>query len=123
MSDLKARVWMAQSGMQAALFAARKALPLQGTGLDKVRCPTGASVVTSGRFGSLAVDHVIHTVGPAFHGDPYPNGDEGVEGVAPFAAKDVLLQSAYTTSLAIAEQVGAKTVGFSLISAGIFAGQ
>ena len=46
------------------------------------------------------------------------NGDSS----SSFAVEDVKLKAAYKSSLQLAQQVGAKTVGFSLISAGVFAG-
>jgi len=42
------------------LVGARRALPADAKGQ---RIPTGTAVVTSGRFGRLKVDHVIHATG------------------------------------------------------------
>ncbi|WP_037365020.1 O-acetyl-ADP-ribose deacetylase [Nakamurella lactea] len=65
--------------------------------------PAGRAVATSG--GSLAARWVIHTVGPVYAADK----DQ----------RDVL-RSCYTSSLAVADSLGAETVAFPLISAGVF---
>ena len=54
------------------LFAARKALPREeyvsaGGYRSYRRCKTGNAVITSGRFGKLKCNHVIHTVGPNYN--------------------------------------------------------
>ena len=67
-------------------------------------CPTGEAVVTPG-FG-LPADHVIHTVGPVYHG-----GDRN---------EDSLLESAYRSSLAQAEKNGVRRVAFPAISTGVY---
>ncbi len=64
---------------------------------------TGQSVATTA--GRLPATWVIHTVGPIYYADR----DEAH-----------LLRSCYTTSLAVADEVGAAVVAFPLISAGIF---
>jgi O-acetyl-ADP-ribose deacetylase (regulator of RNase III) len=63
--------------------------------------PAGQSVATTA--GKLKARWVIHTVGPIFR-----RGD--VE----------TLRSCYRTSLAVASEVGAKTIAFPLISAGMY---
>ena len=68
------------------------------------RLPTGKAVITTG--GNLKARHVIHTVGPVWHG-----GTKGEEG---------LLASAYGESLALAVQNGLKTVAFPSISTGVY---
>ncbi len=65
--------------------------------------PTGEAVATTA--GRLPARWVIHTVGPIFQ--------FGVE-------QSHLLRACYTSSLAIADEIGAKTVAFPLISAGAF---
>ena len=65
--------------------------------------PTGKAVATTA--GNLPARWVIHTVGPVY--------DRGAD-LAP------MLRSCYTTSLAVAEELGARTVAFPLISAGAF---
>jgi O-acetyl-ADP-ribose deacetylase (regulator of RNase III) len=64
---------------------------------------TGDAVSTTA--GDLPSKWVIHTVGPIFH--------EGRN-------QDPMLRSAYTNSLQVARELGAKTVAFPLISAGAF---
>ena len=65
--------------------------------------PAGDAVATTA--GRLAARWVIHTVGPVYSGEP---GQEGT------------LRSCYTRSLAVADELGAHTVAFPLISAGAF---
>ena len=67
-------------------------------------CPTGSAVVTPA-FGLAPVRWVIHAVGPVYSG----------------RAQDAdLLASAYTSSLARADEVGARTVAFPSISTGVY---
>ncbi len=65
--------------------------------------PTGHAVATSG--GKLRARWVIHTVGPRYweHDDPAP-----------------LLASCHTESLRVADELGARTVGFPAISTGVY---
>jgi O-acetyl-ADP-ribose deacetylase (regulator of RNase III) len=65
--------------------------------------PVGHAVATTA--GRLPARWVIHTVGPVFN-----------------AAEDraALLRSCYTTSLAVAAGLGARSVAFPLISSGIY---
>lgn len=65
--------------------------------------PTGESVATTA--GRLPARWVIHTVGPTF---------------AKTKDKSGLLRSCYTTSLAVADELGATTVAFPLISSGVY---
>lgn len=65
--------------------------------------PTGDAVATTA--GDLPARWVIHTVGPV-----YSRSDDRSE----------LLRSAYRRSLAVADEVGARTVAFPLISAGVY---
>ncbi len=67
-------------------------------------CPTGSAVITTG--GSLAARHVIHAVGPRWHG-----GDRG---------EPDLLAGAYRTSLQVAVDNGLRSVAFPSISTGIY---
>ena len=66
--------------------------------------PTGQAVVTTG--GALPARHVIHTVGPVWHG-----GDRD---------ERTLLADAYRNSMEQAYQHGLRTVAFPAISTGIF---
>jgi O-acetyl-ADP-ribose deacetylase len=66
-------------------------------------CPTGEARITKGY--RLMARHVIHTVGPVYHG----------------RAHDAeLLASAYRSSLRLAAQHGITTVAFPSISTGIY---
>jgi O-acetyl-ADP-ribose deacetylase (regulator of RNase III) len=66
--------------------------------------PTGKAVITSA--GNLKARHVIHTVGPIWHG-----GNRGEPG---------LLVQAYQNSLRLAVAKGLKTVAFPSISTGAY---
>ena len=68
------------------------------------RLPTGEAVITTG--GNLKAKHVIHTVGPVWHG-----GHSG---------EPELLASAYHQSLRISVENGLKSVSFPSISTGAY---
>ncbi len=68
------------------------------------RLPPGEAVITTG--GNLKARHVIHTVGPVWHG-----GHSG---------EPELLASAYRQSLRVAVANGLKSVSFPSISTGAF---
>ncbi|MEJ2860952.1 O-acetyl-ADP-ribose deacetylase [Actinomycetospora flava] len=65
--------------------------------------PTGQAVATTA--GDLAAQWVIHTVGPV-----YAKSEDRSE----------LLASAYRESLRVADEVGARTVAFPAVSAGVY---
>jgi O-acetyl-ADP-ribose deacetylase (regulator of RNase III) len=67
-------------------------------------CKTGEAKITKGY--RLAAKHVIHTVGPVWHG--------GGQGEAE------LLASCYRSSLQLAEQHGLKSIAFPAISTGVY---
>src|SRR5579859_3365714 len=67
-------------------------------------CPTGQARITNA--GNLPAKHVIHAVGPVWHG-----GDHG---------EAALLASAYRSSLAIAEDYRLRSVAFPSISTGAY---
>lgn len=67
-------------------------------------CETGDAKITTG--GNLAARHVIHTVGPVYHGGAHGEPEQ--------------LASCYRRSLEVAEQHGAKTVAFPAISCGVY---
>ena len=67
-------------------------------------CPVGEARATPGF--KLPATHVIHTVGPVWHGGT--------------AGEPEALAACYRNSLAVAEQIGARTVVFPGISTGIF---
>jgi O-acetyl-ADP-ribose deacetylase (regulator of RNase III) len=67
-------------------------------------CDTGEAKATGA--GRLAARHVIHTVGPVWRGGGFGEPE--------------LLASCHRTSLAIAAELGCRTVAFPAISTGIY---
>jgi O-acetyl-ADP-ribose deacetylase len=67
-------------------------------------CPTGQAKITRGY--RLKTRHVIHTVGPVWHGGTQ---DE-----------DALLASCYRSSLALARDHGIRSIAFPAISTGVY---
>lgn len=67
-------------------------------------CPAGEARITRGY--DLPARHVIHTVGPIWHGGA--------------AGEDALLASCYRNSLLLARDNGLATVGFPAISTGAY---
>ena len=67
-------------------------------------CPTGEARITRGY--DLPAKHVIHTVGPVWHG-----GDRGEE---------ELLANCYRNSLRLAAENGIETIAFPSISTGVY---
>lgn len=67
-------------------------------------CPTGEARITRGY--RLPAKHVIHTVGPVWHG-----GGQG---------EPELLASAYRASLELARKHGVRTIAFPAISCGVY---
>ena len=67
-------------------------------------CETGEAKITRGY--SLPAKHVIHTVGPVWHG-----GDTN---------EDALLAGCYRNSLRLAVENGVKTIAFPAISTGVY---
>ena len=67
-------------------------------------CPTGEARITKGY--RLKARHVIHTVGPVWHGGT--------------AGEPELLARCYRNSLALAEQHGLKSIAFPAISTGVY---
>ena len=67
-------------------------------------CPTGEARITKGY--RLKARHVIHTVGPVWHGGTAGEAD--------------LLARCYRNSLALAEQHGLKSIAFPAISTGVY---
>lgn len=76
-------------------------------------CPTGLAKITPA-FGleKQGVKHIIHAVGPVWHGDE--NQKLG------YTHEDTLLASCYHQSLTLAHQNGCKTVAFPCISTGVY---
>ena len=90
------------------LYAARCALPVLNGGN---RCPTGDAKITVA--GDLPCSKVIHAVGPAFGYSPH---------LSDHADKLELLEAAYKNSMERARENELKSVGFCILSAGIFRG-
>lgn len=67
-------------------------------------CATGKAKITRGY--KLPAQHVIHTVGPIWHGGRSGEAD--------------LLGSCYRASLTLASELGAKTIAFPAISCGVY---
>lgn len=67
-------------------------------------CPTGEAKITKGY--RLQAKHVIHTVGPVWHGGKGREND--------------LLRNCYINSLRLAEENGVKTIAFPSISTGAY---
>lgn len=83
------------------LLAACRRLPEVSPG---VRCPTGEARITPGF--QLRARHVIHTVGPVWHG-----GRQG---------EPALLASCYRRAIELARDHGLATLAFPAISTGIY---
>lgn len=66
--------------------------------------PTGKAVITSG--GNLRASHVIHTVGPVWHGGKNNEKEE--------------LGDAYRNSLRLATETGINSISFPAISTGVY---
>lgn len=83
------------------LLAACRALPQVSPG---VRCPTGEARITAGF--ELPARHVIHTVGPVWHG--------GGEGEAE------LLRSCYRQCMRLFDEYRLQSIAFPAISCGVY---
>jgi len=94
-----------------ALAQARRELPIL-EGSRGVRCPTGTAVTTIG--GDLKVPYCIHAVGPNYY-------SEQCRGRT-IEECDQLVAGAYRESMVCGQQKAMKSIGFSLISSGIFRG-
>src|SRR5438270_898899 len=69
-----------------------------------VRCPTGEACLTGGY--DLPARHVIHTVGPVWHGGRHGEDED--------------LANCYRNSLTLATENGIRTVAFPAISTGVY---
>jgi O-acetyl-ADP-ribose deacetylase (regulator of RNase III) len=87
-----------RAGGPEILAECKKIVAAQG------RLPTGQAVITTG--GNLKAKHVIHTVGPAWHGGTHAEAE--------------LLASAYRESLRMAEKSNLRSVSFPAISTGVY---
>jgi O-acetyl-ADP-ribose deacetylase len=90
-------------GVCGAIFSAAGS-ELEAACAELGGCPTGDAVATPGF--RLPARWIIHAVGPVWHG-----GDSG---------EPELLASAYRRSLAVADEIGARSVAFPAISTGIY---
>ena len=106
-SECGAKRWP-KRGEGETLEAARWALPVLEGGN---RCPTGDAKITVA--GDLPCSKVIHAVGPAFGYSPT---------LADHADKLELLEAAYKSAMERARENALKSVGFCILSAGIFRG-
>jgi O-acetyl-ADP-ribose deacetylase (regulator of RNase III) len=84
-----------------ALLQACRALPESAPGM---RCPTGEARITPGF--ALPARHVIHTVGPIWHG--------GAHGEA------LLLEHCYRNAMRLLREHGGRTIAFPTISCGVY---
>ena len=91
-------------GVCGAIFREAGPLELQRECNRLGSCETGQAVITKGY--TLPASHVIHTVGPIWHGG---NHDE-----------PMLLRACYRNSLELAARQGLRSIAFPLISAGIY---
>ena len=92
------------SGVCGAIFRAAGARELQAA-CDKIgHCPTGSAVITPGF--ALKAKYVIHAVGPIWHDGNHHEPQD--------------LYSCYRESLERARKNNCHSIGFPLISAGIF---
>jgi len=87
-----------RAGGPAILEECKRIVARQG------RLPTGKAVITAG--GNLKAKHVIHTVGPIWHG-----GNKG---------EPELLASAYLESLKLAADNNLNSISFPSISTGVY---
>jgi O-acetyl-ADP-ribose deacetylase len=90
-------------GVCGAIFSAAGAA-LDGACAELGGCPTGDAKATPGF--RLPARWIIHAVGPVWHG-----GD---------SREPELLAAAYRRSLAVADEIGARSVAFPAISTGIY---
>ena len=94
----------AGSGVCGAIFRAAGHDKLQAACDAIGHCDTGSAVITPGF--DLKAKYIVHAVGPVWNGGR--NGEEA------------LLKGAYTRSLELAYENECHSIGFPLISAGVF---
>lgn len=95
---------MTGSGVCDAIFYAAGPNELQAACNQIGHCNTGSAVITPGF--RLSNKYIIHAVGPVWRGGSQE--------------EEKLLYSAYQQSLLLAVQYGCKSVGFPLISTGVY---
>ena len=91
-------------GVDGAIHRAAGADRLRAACRALGECPPGHAVVTEGF--ALPARFIIHTVGPVWHG-----GRVGEAGI---------LASCYRSALAVADEIGARSVAFPAISTGLY---
>jgi O-acetyl-ADP-ribose deacetylase (regulator of RNase III) len=91
-------------GVCGAIFSAAGSYELTEACNEIGECPTGSAVITPGF--DLKAKYIIHAVGPIWRG-----GGENEE---------ELLYSAYAKSLALAKEHDCSSIGFPVISSGIY---
>jgi O-acetyl-ADP-ribose deacetylase len=91
-------------GVDGAIHRAAGAADLQAACRTLGGCPPGQAVVTAGF--ALTARFIIHTVGPVWRG--------GTGGEAE------TLASCYRNALAVADEVGARSLAFPAISTGVY---
>jgi O-acetyl-ADP-ribose deacetylase (regulator of RNase III) len=91
-------------GVDGAIHRAAGAARLQAACRVIGECPPGHAVVTDGF--DLPARFIIHTVGPVWRGGA--------------AGERETLASCYHSSLAVADEVGARSVAFPAISTGVY---
>ena len=95
---------MAGGGVCGAIFREAGHERLQKACDEIGHCDTGSAVITPGF--DLKAKYIIHAVGPVWGGGNHNEQEK--------------LYSAYTQSLKLAAESGCRSIGFPLISAGIF---
>jgi O-acetyl-ADP-ribose deacetylase (regulator of RNase III) len=91
-------------GVDGAIHRAAGAERLRAACRAIGECPPGRAVVTDGF--DLPARFIIHTVGPVWHGGT--------------AGEPATLAACYTNALALADEVGARSVAFPAISTGVY---
>lgn len=92
-------------GVCGAIFRAAGSAQLQAA-CDRIgQCPTGSAVITPA-FNMKENKYIIHAVGPVYNGGRRGEAEQ--------------LYSCYQKSLALAKEYGCHSIGFPLISAGIY---
>jgi O-acetyl-ADP-ribose deacetylase (regulator of RNase III) len=94
----------AGGGVCGAIFREASYDKLEEACREIGHCDTGSAVITPGF--DLKAKYIIHAVGPRWQGG---NEDE-----------DWLLRKCYMTAMLLAKDNGCKSIGFPLISSGIF---
>ena len=94
----------AGGGVCGAIFRAAGHAQLQEACGRIGHCDTGSAVITPGF--NLKAKYIIHAVGPVWHGGSHHESE--------------LLYGAYYRSLELAAENNCRSIGFPLISAGIF---